>query len=149
MGLDGIPAPAAPGLTEEQQSQRTTMELSLENPSKIITSSQPSTAGATTEPHPRCHIHMVFEQFQGWRLHCFPGLPLPVLPVTKFSLKSGLNLPWHNLRVFPLILSLVQVGCRQFCRCGEGNTDQREPHSQLDTSNPKSRHCSFSFCSPE
>lgn len=79
MGLGGIPAPAAPGLTEEQQSQRTTMELSLENPSKIITSSQPSTAGATTEPHPRCHIHMVFEQFQGWRLHRFPGLPLPVL----------------------------------------------------------------------
>ncbi|KAK4810608.1 hypothetical protein QYF61_007345 [Mycteria americana] len=32
---------------------------------------------------------------------------LTTLSVKKFSLISNLNLPWHNLRLFPLVLSLV------------------------------------------
>ncbi|NXN36490.1 V1AR protein, partial [Rhinoptilus africanus] len=46
----------------------------------------------------------------GWRFRHFPGQPLPMfdtLSVKNFFLISILNLPWCNLRQFPLVLSLV------------------------------------------
>lgn len=56
---------------------------------------------------PRCHIYPAFESLQGWGP---PGQPLPGLDNpfhAEISQISNLNLPWHNLRLFPLVLSFV------------------------------------------
>jgi len=53
---------------------------------------------------------MVFKHIQGWWLNHFPGEPIPVLYNLFYKevfLISNLNLPWNNLRPFPLILSPV------------------------------------------
>ncbi|KAK4829020.1 hypothetical protein QYF61_001795 [Mycteria americana] len=53
---------------------------------------------------------MSFQYLQGWGLNYFPGSLfqcLTTLLVNKLFLISNLNLPWRNLRPFPLILSLV------------------------------------------
>ena len=59
----------------------------------------------------KCHIYMFFWNTSrdrdsttplGSRFQC-----LTTLSVEKFFLISNLNLPWHNLKPLPLILSLV------------------------------------------
>lgn len=63
-------------------------------------------AKSTTKP---CHIHTFFEYHQGWWLHQCPGKLfqcLTMLLIKKFSLK----LPWHILRLFHFVLSLVTWG---------------------------------------
>ena len=55
-------------------------------------------------------MHNSFKYLQGWGLHHFPGSPVQcsiTLSVNKFFLISNVNLPWRNLRPFPLVLSLV------------------------------------------
>jgi len=51
---------------------------------------------------------MVLEHLQAWGLHLFLDSLcqyLTTLSEKKFFLLSSLNLPWHNLRPSPLILS--------------------------------------------
>ena len=53
----------------------------------------------------KCHIYTFFEHLQCWRLHHLPGQPVPMSdhPFGKeIFLTSNLNLPWRNLRPFPL-----------------------------------------------
>lgn len=45
------------------------------------------------------------ERFRGWTLHPCPFQCFTTLPMKNFSLISDLNLPQHNVRLFPLILS--------------------------------------------
>lgn len=59
---------------------------------------------------PKFHIRTVFKSLQGWEL--YPGQPVQGLDMDSLSTKkflpiSYLNLPWHNLRLFLLVLSLV------------------------------------------
>lgn len=52
-------------------------------------------------------VQSFLKHFQG--LHHLPGEPIPVpnhLSVKKFLPASNLNLPWCNLRLWPLVLSL-------------------------------------------
>ena len=88
-------------------SHRIRESLRLEKTSKIIKSNHQL---ITTMPATRCpevpYLHIFFEHLQGWWLNHFPG-SLTTLSAKKFFLISNLNLPWCNLRAFPLILSLV------------------------------------------
>lgn len=60
---------------------------------------------------PTHHVYtMSFNHPQGWQLNHVPGQPVPMfdnLLVKKLFLILSLNLPWHNFRLFPLVLSLV------------------------------------------
>jgi len=59
---------------------------------------------------PDHHIQTVFKHIQRWWFNHLPEEPIPVLnhPFCKeVFLMSNLNLPWHSLRPFPLILSPV------------------------------------------
>lgn len=62
-------------------------------------------------PPPRSplnHIHTAAEHFQEWWLHqCSLCQLFATLPMKKRSRLSSLNLRWHNLRPFPLVLALV------------------------------------------
>lgn len=58
----------------------------------------------------KCHIHVFIEHSQGWGLYQLPWAAVPgmdslaseaIFPI------STLNLPWHSVRLFPLVLSLV------------------------------------------
>lgn len=55
------------------------------------------------------YIQSVPKHLQGW----WPQQPGQFIPmfsnlfIKKFLLMSGLNLPWHSLRLFPLVLSLI------------------------------------------
>jgi len=73
---------------------------------------QPQSTPTKTANHiPQCHISMVLELFQGQLLHNSPALPdqksLTTILENKIFLKANLNLPWHNLRPFPLIILLL------------------------------------------
>lgn len=60
-------------------------------------------------PVPKCHVYKSIEYLQRWWLT--PSLGsffrcLTTLRVNKFFLISYLNIPWHNLRSLPRMLSL-------------------------------------------
>lgn len=53
---------------------------------------------------------MVFKDLHEWRLLHFPGKLVPGLDNhcnEEIVLDVNLNIPWHNLRLFPLVLALV------------------------------------------
>lgn len=77
----------------------------LEKPSEIESAHEPNTSRSSTNSYPQ-----VFEPFQGYWLPHDPGQLfqcLTTLSVQKFSSISNLTLTWHNLRPFPLALSLL------------------------------------------
>ena len=62
-----------------------------------------------TDHVPKCHISTVPEHLWGWGLHHLPEqlLCLSTLSEKKLFLISNLNLPYHSLRLLPLVLLLV------------------------------------------
>lgn len=104
----------SPGLelsiTLEIYYQRAMEWLRMEKPSKISESHHsPALPGPPVTPVPKGHLYMGSEQLQGWSPHPFPGQLcqcLTTLQVTKLFPVSDVNLPWHNLKPFPLILGI-------------------------------------------
>lgn len=87
--------------------------LRFQKTSKVSEFSCPPTTPTKvlTEPSPQVHIHTFFSNTSrdsasttsmGSPFHCFTTLSM-----TEIFLISTLNLPWHNLRPFPLLLSFV------------------------------------------
>lgn len=85
--------------------------LRLQNASKAIleVSSHPSTTNIAHYIMSISNTSTV-KNLQGWWFHYIPGQPVQYLTThfeKKFILIISLNLPWHSLRPFPLILLLV------------------------------------------
>jgi len=83
---------------------------SLEKTSKIIYLSHPPTTNVAS--YTVYHVYVFLEHLQAWWLHHLPGQPIPVPNHSsgeQVFLISRLNLPWRNLRPFPLFLLLIKI----------------------------------------
>ena len=100
--------------------------LRLEKTSKIIKSNHQPNTTVPTKPCPELpHLYI----FRTPPRMATPSLPwaglfqcLTTLSVKKFFLISNLKLPWHNLRLFPIVLSIVShffpphsTTCTEYC----------------------------------
>ena len=112
-----VQSPIQPGLEYFQESQNHSIieVLRLENTIKIMKSNHdltilPNSNSPQLNHIPEHHIQTVFKHIRdgdsttslGSLFQC-----LTTLSVKKFFLISNLNLPWCNLRPFPLVLSPV------------------------------------------
>ena len=75
----------------------------------------------------RCHTYPFLGNLQGWRFHCTTSLGslchcLTIPSEKLFFLLSSLDLPWHSLGPFPLVLSLLpgRRGWLRFGDCQQG-----------------------------
>lgn len=85
--------------------------LRLQNASKAIleVSSHPSTTNTAHYIMSIINTSTV-KNLQGWWFHYIPGKPVQYLTThfeKKFILIISLNLPWHSLRPFLLVLTLL------------------------------------------
>jgi len=78
--------------------------------SNVIQSNSQPTPVNTLGHVPQCHIYSFLKHLQGRWLHCLPGQAVP-LPHHTFGEEIFPNIqpepPWHNLRLLPLIPSLL------------------------------------------
>lgn len=101
-------SPEGAGTARWQLSQRNSVLQSLSKNHRIRAGKD--LRGHRVQPVPdphlghQCHVQVFPERIQGQGFH---PVPMPDNPSHKRILPDGLNLPWHHLRPFLRILSLV------------------------------------------
>lgn len=93
---------------EQKQTRWSQHLLGWKRALKSLKSNQHLTVPGPPLSHvPSCHIHAPLKHPLGWGCHQHPGQPVPVPFCKEILLTPTLNLPWHNLRPLPRILSPV------------------------------------------
>lgn len=93
---------------EQKQTRWSQHLLGWKRALKSLKSNQHLTVPGPPLSHiPWCHIHAPLKHPLGWGCHQHPGQPVLVPFCKEILLTPTLNLPWHNLRPLPRILSPV------------------------------------------